>query len=463
MENARTQLEADIAALEGLPVFVAYNANVDAIVRVDEDLESFLDRPAEPGTESPPSPLDSKADLATAITHTMAAGHGDEVAMTDAFAATLEAELTPDTQQMGGQAGIMTNLLTALGTAPITFTYLVSETQRSMFEHADAVRYPLVEDGRVSYVSLDEFTNTDRTKINWVFEFRVGDELFGVEAIEDTRFIAASRPPEFDLITGDLDEAVDQIGADVDGALLAGYHNLTPDHVETSYDDTLAHARDVIHRLRSGGDDVDVHVEYAVTHDDDLRASMYEWILPEADVIGADTHELNLLHDDAGLAVAGEEPSDETPFDPDEILTHYRMLEALRAELGVGCIQLHAMEYHLAVMGDYHPPEAVLRGLEFSAVNAATKADRGEIAAASDLETGLTYEPSRRGREAIELLGEHVDASTDGGTLCTPTVVACPNRVVDDPAGTVGIGDIVSSSSFILELALAADREEAAT
>ncbi|MFA9425008.1 MULTISPECIES: ADP-dependent glucokinase/phosphofructokinase [Natronorubrum] len=34
---------------------------------------------------------------------------------------------------------------------------------------------------------------------------------------------------------------------------------------------------------------------------------------------------------------------------------------------------------------------------------------------------------------------------------CTPAVVACPNRVVDDPAGTVGIGDIVSSSSFLLE------------
>ena len=454
MEDARAQLEADVAALEDLPVFVAYNANVDAIVRVDEKLESFLDSPSELGERAPPSPLDSRRDLATAITHTMAAGHGDEVAMTDDFAATLEAELPADSRQMGGQAGIMTNLLTALGTAPITFTYLVSETQRSLFEHADAVRYPLVEDGQVSYVSLAEFTNTDRTKINWVFEFRVGDELFGVEAIEDTRFIAASRPPEFDLITGDLDETVDQIGADVDGALLAGYHNLTPDHVETSYDDTLAHARDVIRRLRSGGEDLAVHVEYAVTHDEDLRAAMFEWILPEANVIGADTHELNLLFDDAGLEVEGEKPSDETPFDPEEIITHYRMLEAVRDPLGVECIQLHAMEYHMAVMDDYHQPEALRRGLAFSAVNAATKADRGEITAASDLETGLTYEPSRRGREAIDRLADHLGETTTDGSLCTPSVVVCPNRVVEDPAGTVGIGDIVSSSSFVLELAL---------
>src|SRR5690606_18751275 len=119
--------------------------------------------------------------------------------------------------------GIMTNLLTALGTAPITYTYLLSERQLSMFDHPEEVRYPVVEDGTVSYVPLTEAVNTERTKINWVFEFRDGDDLFGVQAAEDTRFIAASRPPEFDLVAGDLDETIDQVGADVDGALLAGY------------------------------------------------------------------------------------------------------------------------------------------------------------------------------------------------------------------------------------------------
>ncbi|ELY60671.1 ADP-dependent glucokinase/phosphofructokinase [Natronolimnohabitans innermongolicus] len=457
MQDAHARLEADIAALEELPVFVAYNANVDAIVRVGEELESFLERPSDPGSELPSSPLESKRELAAAIAHTMAAGRGDEIAMADEFAATLEAELAPDSQQMGGQAGIMTNLLTALGTAPITYTYLVSERQLSMFDRPDEVRYPSVEDGRVSYVPLTEAVNTDRTKINWVFEFREGDEFFGVTAPEDTRFIAASRPPEFDLSAGELDEAIDQVGEDVEGALLAGYHNLTPDHVEEGYEETHKHAREVIRRLRSESD-VDVHVEYAVTHDDDLRDSMYEWILPEANVVGADTHELTMLHDDAGIDAVEEPPSEATPFEPEEILDHYRMLEAVREELGVDCLQLHAMEYHLAVMESYHSPEALRRGLEFSAVNAATKAALGHISEPKDLETGLEYEPSTKGREAIELLADHVVETAEDGVLETPTVAACPNRVVDEPAGTVGIGDIVSSSSFILELAAANDR-----
>lgn len=449
-----SQLEADIAALEDLPVYVAYNANVDAIIRVDEDLEGFLERPTNPGTTTPPTRLRTKQDLAAAITHTMATRGGNEVAMVDEFAATLETELDPDSQQMGGQAGIMTNLLSSLGAAPVTYTYMLSPTQQSMFDYPERVRYPAVTDGDVQFVPLADIVNTERTKINWVFEFRKGDELFGVRANEGSRFIAASRPPAFDLYADELDDGIDQVGSVVDGALLAGYHNLTPDHVEKGYAETLRHARDVIHRLRSGGE-VDVHIEYAVTQDENLRKRMIELILPEANVVGIDTNELHMLQSDADVDIGNRTLTTEHGFEPEAILTHYRVLSTLRDRFEVECIRLHAMEYHLAVMEDYLPPAAVRRGLEFGAVNAATKADSGRITAPADLEIGLTYEPSTMGREAIALLADHVGETVEDGTLCTPTVVACPNRVVEDPTGTVGIGDIVSSSSFALELAVA--------
>lgn len=457
MTDDQAQLQSDIRALEGLSVFVAYNANVDAIVRVGEGLESSLERPPDPGERHPPSPLASKRDLATAITHAMAAGRGDEVAMTDEFAAALEAELEPDTQQMGGQTGIMTNLAASLGASPVVYTYLLSDRQLSMFDHPDAVEYPFVEDGEVEFVPLREAVDANRTKINWVFEFRVGDELFDVRASADARFIAASRPPEFDLVAGDLDAHVDQVGEVVDGALLAGYHNLTPDHVEEGYEEAHRHAREVIRRLRSG--ELPIHIEYAVTHDDDLRESIYRWILPEATVVGTDPYELALLYEDAELGAVDAAPTEETPFEPDEILTHYRMLDALRDELGVACLRLHAMEYHLSVTDSSLPPKAVERGLEFAAVNAATKAALGGITSPDDLETGLEYEPSANGTEAVALLAAHLEETAENGVLCTPTVVACPNRVVDDPAGTVGIGDIVSASSFLLELAVADGRD----
>lgn len=122
MRDAQTRLESDIATLRDCPLFVAYNANVDALVRVDERLEATLDPPDEPpGEADPPDRLRSKRDLATAITHTMATGEGDEIAMTGELTTQLESDLVADSRQLGGQAGIMTNLLTALGAAPIIY------------------------------------------------------------------------------------------------------------------------------------------------------------------------------------------------------------------------------------------------------------------------------------------------------------------------------------------------------
>ncbi|MDQ2054506.1 ADP-dependent glucokinase/phosphofructokinase [Halobellus sp. H-GB7] len=456
-------LDADLSALRDLPVFLAYNANVDAVVDVGPALEAELPRPDEPGTAAPPARLASASDLATAITHTMATGEGDEVAMTSELAAELETRLEPDAMQMGGQAGIMTNLLSTLDAAPILYTYLLSETQQSMFERPERVRYPRVEDGTVSFVPVAEATNTERTKINWIFEFREGAELFGVRATGDTRFIAASRPPEFDLHAGGLDPVVDQVGAEIDGALLAGYHNLTPENIDDGYVETLRHARETLARLRSGGD-FPVHVEYAVTHDDDLRAAITEIILPEANVIGLDPNELGLLRGDVDRDGAttdsppsgGDLPGRDSPAA--EILEHYRVLHSLVDHLGVDCIRLHAMDYHLAVMDEYLSPEAVRRGLEFAAINAATKAATGRISAPEDLEAGLDYDPSESGKHAIETLADAVGASAEDGVLTTPRVVAAPNRVVADPASTVGIGDIVSAASFALEVAVTGEK-----
>jgi ADP-dependent phosphofructokinase/glucokinase len=457
MTEAGSRLEDDLETVRDLSLFVAYNANVDAVVRVGTSLEAALEPPAgEPGATAPPGRLASKSDLATAIAHAMAAGEGDEGAMTADLADELETELRADAMQMGGQAGIMTNLLSTLEASPVMYTYLLSETQQSMFDRPERVRFPLVEDGEVRFASLDEAPSASRTKINWIFEFREGAEFFGVRATGNTRFIAASRPPEFNLHAGELDAVIDQVGDGIDGALLAGYHNLTPEHVDGDYDETLGHARDVMRRLRSERE-FPIHVEYAVTHDEELRRSFTETILPEANVVGLDPHELGLLRKDVDLAVEptvddadGDALEDEPP--ERSIVAHYRALAALRDYLDVDCVRLHAMHYHLAVTDDYLPPEAVERGLEFAAVNAATKAATGHIGGPEALETGLEFEPSTAGKEAVESLADAVDATADDGALATPSVVACPNRVVDDPASTVGIGDIVSAASFALEV-----------
>jgi ADP-dependent phosphofructokinase/glucokinase len=121
----------------------------------------------------------------------------------------------------------------------------------------------------------------------------------------------------------------------------------------------------------------------------------------------------------------------------------------------VPAVRLHATDYFITVFDDYLPPAAVRRGFEFAAVVAAAKASQGRIREADRVRAGLEFPPSEDGVAAVADLGDELGVEPDeSGSLTTETVVAVPNRVVPNPQGTVGIGDVVAASCFAVENAL---------
>ncbi len=470
-------------ALDGYPAFFAYNANVDAIAAVGETVERALDPPAE---GPPPARLGTPRDLSTGLAASMESGHGDEIPVSDDLAAWLESALEPDERRLGGQAGIMSSVLSVLGAAPVFYTYLLSERQRATFARPEAIRVPVTTDGGLELRPLSEVTNADATKTNWIFEFSAGTRFHDTVAADSTRFIAASRPERFNLVT-EFDDEMDRLGDAVECAVLSGYHSLKREYADgTTHRDRLRHARDTLRRFRDGND-VRVQVEYGVTHYPDLRAAMREYVVPEADAVSIDTRELDMLLSDldvdvgdpvptdgtrsrdrmAGTAggetaagtdgAAGGEVEDESADGatggdaPPAVVRRYRGLDALRERLGVDCVNFHATHYYLSVLGDgYLAPESVRRGLEFATVVAATKATNGRVGGPERLEAGATCPLSARGRDAVAALADHLGEETARAGLATPSVVAYPNRVVENPASTVGLGDAVSAVSFAL-------------
>lgn len=434
-------LHADLTALSGYPVLCMYNANVDAIRRADDDLESIL------GTHGdvPAGPLSTKAELAAAIVETMRHGEGDERAMTDAFASELEAELEADEQRLGGQAGIMSDVLSVLGGAPVLYTYLLSDRQRSRFSHPERIRFPALVDGELTLASLDDAPTSMRTKLNWIFEFDAGETFFGETAADASRFIAASRPDEFDLHTP-VDSHARELGERVGCAVLSGFHS-----VKRSYDDDrefeecLDNAASVVRDVAANAR---VQVELGVTHDREIRRAVRERIVPEADVVSLDGHELNQVRDDLGI---------ERPAIDDKIVRRYTTLERVRESLGVSALSFHAKHYFLATFDDdYLPPEAVRRGFDFAACVAAAKAEDGLVTGREDLSEALDFRRTETGTAQVDSLAAHLDRTAADG-IAAPGVAAVANRVVDSPASTVGIGDSVSVTSFALACAVADD------
>lgn len=418
-----TELDSSLDAIRGMGVFCAYNANVDAILRVDSDLEQLLPPPR----GEPPGRLDSPVDLSSAIRRAMERGRGDEIPISTALGDWLEDTLTPEERRIGGQAGIMADFLSVSGASPILFTHLLSATQRQMFQRPEEVFFPVSESG-VSFVPLTAVPEAERTKTNWIFEFARDATFFETTAAETTRFIAASRPDEFTLDVGPLEGRASDLGDRIDCTILSGFHSLKHEYDDgTTYRDQLSNAREFVAELVEAAA---VQVEYGVTHDAEIRQAITTEILPLVSVVSFDTGELHHLASDLGVDPAG-----------DGIEQHLQTLRAIRAELDVPAVKLHATEYFLAVTADGVDHDAVRQGFEFAAVVAAAKARHGQIRDVATLEDGLDVAPSEEGVEQTALVGDASDA------------VAVPNRVYTGDVSTVGIGDTVSCASFVVEQA----------
>ena len=436
--------EAALAAIADYPIYLAHNANVDSLTRVDSDLEAALPAPG----DTWPEILDSPQALSTALALTMERGTADMLSMAPGLDDWLGANLDPDEQRLGGQAGIMADLVAVLGGDPILYTYLLSATQRALFSRRETIRFPVVDDGDLSFVPLADAPLVDQTKRNWIFEFARGDSFFETTAAADTRFIAASRPDRLNLETG-LEPVVDQLGSSVECALVSGYQSLKRVYDDGStLDEQIDHGAQFLQDLAA--QDVTIQMEYAVTYKPELRQAIIDRILPEVHAVGMDARELELLCEDL--------QHDSTVSDP-EIVSQFQQLRALRPKLGVDCIKVHTTNYFLAVMDDYLAPEHVTEGWALSAVVAASKAATGVIDDPADLQTGLDYECAPAGREAMADLAGHLDIDVDGPGIAADadgvSVAAYPNRVVSDPVSTVGLGDSIAVSNFLLENALA--------
>ena len=446
MTHIATELPDVLDAIAEYPIFLAHNANVDALCHVDEAVESVL----EPPGDDWPERVDSAQALSTALTQTMARGDGDLLATTAEFDTWLAERLDPDEQRLGGQAAIMADLVSLLDGDPILWTYLLSETQRAQFTSPEAIQFPVVDGDSLEFVPLTEAPMTDQTKRNWIFEFSEGDHLFETTATADTRFIAATRPDRFNLET-DLEPVVEQLGANVECALVSGYQSLKRVYDDGStFDEHVEHGAEFLRNLAAEG--VTIQLEYGVTHKDDLRRALIEHVLPEVHAVGMDSRELDLLCEDLQYAGGGPGP---------EIVSQYRTLRDLLPRLGLDCIKVHTTNYFLAVMDDdaYLDPEYVADGWDMAAVVAASKATEGIIDEPSDLESGLAVDFSTPGVASLSQLGSYLGVEDSGADLVAThdgvSVAAHANRVVEDPVSTVGLGDSIAVTNFLLENALA--------
>jgi ADP-dependent phosphofructokinase/glucokinase len=452
-----------LAALQDVEtVLSVFNTNIDAVKTITPAVFADLVRAAgEPPLDADgPHRIGSPADLLRGLVACFRGGIAQEWLVADETTFQwLDRHVGHDRLQMGGQGGIIANVMAVCGVQSV----LVHAASLPAQQGAVFVDRPnlLSADGTGRLQPARRIDRADDVPlIHWILEFRKGDAIrVGGEEItcpRSNRFIATWDPLNFTL---GIDErfvaGVDAHDGHLDYCMLSGYQMLAERlHTGQTSRERILASKQVVDRWRAGNARLVVHFEFASTQDRAVRRQLLEEMGGWADSIGLNEQELiDVLEigEQAELAAACRSEAGAV-----------NLFEGLRWLFEHGAaprIQLHFFGLYVTVQakGWRHTPVETRNGMTLAATIAASKAGTGSIEEEENLLWAHGQPIGAVSARELAALAEHL-AARDGRSDLLSTgihrgpgfdVIAVPTIIVENPLTLVGMGDTISSLSLV--------------
>ncbi|MGI6034769.1 MAG: ADP-dependent glucokinase/phosphofructokinase [Limnochordia bacterium] len=364
---------------------------------------------------------------------------------------------------MGGQAGIIANQMAHLGAESICYTPLLSDKQANMFH--PGVKTPRATDRGLELVPTRLAARPGTTKINWILEYAKDEEFtFGERSISTpraNRVILATRPREAVMgFPPDLVPHLPQLGSQIDLAFMAGYHyadRTLPDG--RSFDQYLADTQRDLSLLRRGNPSLRIHYEYVPVRLEELEKDLLEGICREVHSFGVNETEIKRVLKNLGFAKEYKEiQSHERAY------SLYQGALCLLRHLRLERLHLHNLGYYVVVLAKPYPVpvKRVRRACLYASAVNAVKAKYGGYVSLENLQEAGDWALSGIGFEQLASFHKELkkqDPSIDDGLFKEGIlerddhyVLLVPAHIIPDPVSTVGMGDTISSSSYLAEL-----------
>ncbi len=446
-----------------------FNANIDAVLKVQP--QALLEWRMKAGVEDEaalangPKRIDQPGDLLRGFLECFSQGIAQEwlVNNPETFH-WMRDTLGYDRLQMGGQGGIIANVMAVAGiqnvyahcaSLPIQQADLFLGLKTLQSTDALGVLHPAAAIDRAGDLPL----------MHWILEFDKGAEITiqGQKIVcpKSNRFIATYDPLNFELaVDPGFDKAMRQPGLPLDVILLSGYQMLRdplPGKSEGSGLRRIKESWDQVSAWKAAHPKALVHFEFASTQDLVIRKGLVDRLAPHVDSIGCNEQEeigiLEVLGEDALAKAAAAMDS----------VSLFKGLLVLFKKLGVPRIQLHMFGLYITLLkpASQGPkafdPEANRAGMAFAATVAAAKAGTGSIEDAKNLLWAHGREVADHSLKELNALDAYI-TQTHGVSGLAQTgiahcdgfvVVAVPTILIDKPVTLVGMGDTISSLSLL--------------
>ena len=377
-----------------------------------------------------------------------------------------------DEHRMGGQSGIIANLLAQLGVTTIVYIPNLSFPQSRRFFNQN-IFFPLKSEdlGVVALRNITKCGSDDViTKINWIFEYEEGLN-FPIEKINEfvtaprsNRLIIAGRPqglmPGF---SDELESYLPELGSLVDRAILSGYQYLNQENAES----WMTREQRLLQKLVSRNPELRLHLEFASISNQSVRKTIIEKLKSVVHSLGCNEVELaTILHD------LGETEAEKALQSKESIETIYEGMKIVKKRLGIKRFHLHTLSYHIILIDpDYSKNvtiESVQNAVLYSAIIGTAKTLVGEFTSRNikdfEIQLAKSSPVSYSGLKNLEKIA--IKLKEDGeiadvrefmyhgmikGEKMWKLIVPTQVTPSDQMKSTVGLGDSISSTAFVFD------------
>ena len=452
------QLNA-MASVKG--VVSAFNANIDAVIKLSgTTISKYLSELSLSSKESlqiTNSIIRSPEDVLKGLVSCFQEGKAEEwiIESIETYE-WLNQTIGYDRLQMGGQGGIIANLMGLCDIEKVfCHTASASKEQTSQFLNLPNL-FTMNEAG-----SFETASSVNRAKdvplIHWILEFDKGDKItVGDQVIEcpkSNRFIATYDPLNLKLHVDPM-FAKKILSEKIEYFLLSGFQMLQAEFDNTRGTEQIDACLGILDTWKEVYPDAITHLELASTQDKLIRDYVFRRVSSYADSIGFNERELIDL-----LEIMGE---DELARQCEQHLDSVNLFKGMLKVLDeVDCerAQLHMFGLYVTIQrkGFRVTPLQNRDGMSLAAVVAASKATLGELAHKNNLLEAKNLSVHEKSLYELASLNEYIESSYGVSSLLEEgiadcedfDVIAVPTIIVEKPVTLVGMGDTISSVSLI--------------
>ena len=359
----------------------------------------------------------------------------------------LQEKIGYDYLQIGGQGGIMANVLAAIGVQKV-FAHANSlpKLQAEQFAKLDNL-LSFDENGQIKPAYQINRKN-DLPLIHWIIEFKRGDiiEIEGkkFKCPKANRFIATYDPLNLKLIVDE--NFMQNVKAQpLDFVILSGFHAVLAKNGGEQLIENIAKR---IKEWKESTPNSIFHIEVASTQDILIRKAIVNNLIGLADSIGINDRETIDLLEALDEKVLWRRCKEQTTAE-----NLLKSLCKIKERTGVKRIQLHMFGLYITLQDkDFIlPPKNNLKGMIAASVVAAAKAKNGSIDKKSI--QAIPHDISDVGLIELEslslALGQPELATTGLGRCRSWDLIAVPTILIENPLTLVGMGDTISSISLV--------------